>query len=1067
MKKLWQFLGSYGLCCVLLGLLFLLTFLGTIEQTERGLYDVQKKYFESLWLVYWAGGKVPIPLPGVASILAVLTANLIVGGLIRIRKSKATVGVIIVHVGILIMFGAALVKMKFSEDGHLTLFERERSDDFESYYDWEVAIFDATQTRNVRELTIPQEDFQDLGGARSRTFTSDELPFRLTLSRFQRNSFAMPARAPMRKANLPLVDGWALEPAPTAPEAEQNVAGLYVHVEDREGQAPPQDGILWGGERDPLVVSVGGREWALDLRKKRYKMPFTIVLDKFTHEEHPRTGIARVFMSEVTKVEDGVPQRVRIEMNQPLRHRGLVLFQASWGPSNARPGDPLFSTFAVVRNPSDQWPLISCIVIALGMLIACVQKLAKYMKAQAYKQAQKASGASPASSSRGVSSKAAAAVAALAVIAGAAAPARAETPTGPSRAQPWDPEVVEIAASIPVQEGGRIKPLDTLAGFKLLKFNGRRGTRTPGGEALSPVPWLLDCLFYPEDARRYECFLVQNDEVLDAMGVTHDAKGKRARYSYADLKPGLPRLYELAERYAAKPDAERTPVEGQIVQLAHNAREFEELTTFLDWSRVDYPLRASGGLEKIFREGDRGLAPVVEKAKPIVALLEMLRGLSDADPQTKANKERELSGLNRLLDAVEPAAMRYQALALFPPPGTPAERKEWLSPSDLVAAAFQTDLPLDSQIARLADLEALDHLKTDPAAFKAKLSDLASGLRGLADARGEYAKIPLEVSFYKADFFYRALLLYVLGFVLVAISWMRAEGRWLALGVKGLVFVATALVVAGITMRCIIRSRPPVSTLYETILFITAVAVVVSAVIEYLTKAKIALALSTILGMMGMFLAMKYEFKESVSAGDTMPSLVAVLDTNFWLATHVTAVTTGYSAGLLASAIAHVYLIARILGLKKGEESFFKDTARMTYGVLLFGLLFSVVGTILGGIWANYSWGRFWGWDPKENGALLICLWELIILHARLGGYIRDFGLAVMSVLGGIVIAFSWWGVNLLGVGLHSYGFTSGVFQVLMGFYAAELLLVIVAGLWWAMAPPKASPETWSEAARA
>jgi ABC-type transport system involved in cytochrome c biogenesis permease subunit len=183
-----------------------------------------------------------------------------------------------------------------------------------------------------------------------------------------------------------------------------------------------------------------------------------------------------------------------------------------------------------------------------------------------------------------------------------------------------------------------------------------------------------------------------------------------------------------------------------------------------------------------------------------------------------------------------------------------------------------------------------------------------------------------------------------------------------------------------------------------------------------------------------------------------MPSLVAVLDTNFWLATHVTAVTTGYSAGLLASAIAHVHLFARMFGLRR-DEAFFKETTRMTYGVLLFGLFFSVVGTILGGIWANYSWGRFWGWDPKENGALLICLWELIILHARLGGYIRDLGLAVMTVLGGVVIAFSWWGVNLLGVGLHSYGFTSGVLELLLLFYALEGLVLLGAAIHWARGP--------------
>ncbi len=117
----------------------------------------------------------------------------------------------------------------------------------------------------------------------------------------------------------------------------------------------------------------------------------------------------------------------------------------------------------------------------------------------------------------------------------------------------------------------------------------------------------------------------------------------------------------------------------------------------------------------------------------------------------------------------------------------------------------------------------------------------------------------------------------------------------------------------------------------------------------------------------------------------------------------------------------------------------------MTYGMLAFGLLFSVVGTILGGIWANDSWGRFWGWDPKENGALMICLAQLAILHARLGGYLKTFGIAMATVVQGVVVAFSWWHVNHLGIGLHAYGFTQGVITTLTISYVVESL-VLVAG---------------------
>jgi ABC-type transport system involved in cytochrome c biogenesis permease subunit len=171
-----------------------------------------------------------------------------------------------------------------------------------------------------------------------------------------------------------------------------------------------------------------------------------------------------------------------------------------------------------------------------------------------------------------------------------------------------------------------------------------------------------------------------------------------------------------------------------------------------------------------------------------------------------------------------------------------------------------------------------------------------------------------------------------------------------------------------------------------------------------------------------------------------------VLDTNFWLSTHVTAITTGYSAGMLAALLASVYLLAKLVGIKRGDRSWYAGLSRMVYGVLAFSLIFSIVGTILGGIWANESWGRFWGWDPKENGALLICLTQIAILHGRMVGYLREHGLCAAVALGGTVIAFSWFGVNLLGVGLHSYGFTSGINAALWTYYMVQWGIV---GLGW------------------
>lgn len=189
-----------------------------------------------------------------------------------------------------------------------------------------------------------------------------------------------------------------------------------------------------------------------------------------------------------------------------------------------------------------------------------------------------------------------------------------------------------------------------------------------------------------------------------------------------------------------------------------------------------------------------------------------------------------------------------------------------------------------------------------------------------------------------------------------------------------------------------------------------------------------------------MMLANRYEMKEGI---DTMPTLIAVLDTNFWLATHVTTVNMGYAAGVLAAAIAHIFIFGKLFGIKKNEPKFYRDITKMVYGVICFGVVFSTVGTVLGGIWANDSWGRFWGWDPKENGALMIVLWQLFMLHGRMGGYLKQHGFNNMAVFGGMIVMFSWWHVNHLGVGLHAYGFTEGIIGNLMKYYGIQTFVLL------------------------
>ena len=242
-----------------------------------------------------------------------------------------------------------------------------------------------------------------------------------------------------------------------------------------------------------------------------------------------------------------------------------------------------------------------------------------------------------------------------------------------------------------------------------------------------------------------------------------------------------------------------------------------------------------------------------------------------------------------------------------------------------------------------------------------------------------------------------------------------------------------------IVKRCIIMQRPPVGNLYDTIIFIAATAVLIALIMEWMTRRRFALGVAPILGTLLIILARRFELGD---AKDNMDPLVAVLDSNYWLTIHVLTITLGYAAGLLSAFLSFIYLLMRGLGLDDGDKDIRRSLTRAVYGMICLTLFLSLVGTVLGGVWANDSWGRFWGWDPKENGALLIVLWTLSILHARLGGYIKEWGLHFAAVFTGAVVTFSWWHVNFLGVGLHNYGFTAGKGTIWL-FYIVILAILV------------------------
>ena len=383
LDSLFDAFSSLWLSCVLLVLLGLLTWLGTLYQVEHGLFAAQVKYFDSLFLIHQAG-PVAIPLPGGTLVMGILFVNLVCGGIVRMRKTKATAGILVTHVGILMLIAAGFVKAYYSEDGHVTLYEGQRSNLFESYHHWEVAITEPLPSGEVRESVAAQEDFFAAGPGQPALLRTAGLPFDVEISRFYPNCDVFP-KGPMVGSDVPVVDGYFLQARPLEKDNEANVAGAYVTLVGRDGKR--REAILHGQSRAPLNVEYDGRRFGVALRREQWVMPFTVALEDFEKEDHPRMMMPKSFSSDVVVVEEGSERKVKISMNEPLRQEGLVIYQASWGPSNARPGDRLFSTLAVVRNPADQYPLYSCIVIAIGLVMHFSMKLAKHIRHEAEKAA--------------------------------------------------------------------------------------------------------------------------------------------------------------------------------------------------------------------------------------------------------------------------------------------------------------------------------------------------------------------------------------------------------------------------------------------------------------------------------------------------------------------------------------------------------------------------------------------------------------------------------------------------------------------------------------------------------
>jgi ABC-type transport system involved in cytochrome c biogenesis permease subunit len=343
----------------------------------------------------------------------------------------------------------------------------------------------------------------------------------------------------------------------------------------------------------------------------------------------------------------------------------------------------------------------------------------------------------------------------------------------------------------------------------------------------------------------------------------------------------------------------------------------------------------------------------------------------------------------------------------------------------------------DSPAARTSAEMLLAYAQGDVKGFNQALAEHAKYLDKQQPDQAQAAGFEAFFNHFAPFFWCRWLYLIVFGLACLSwVVWHEPLGRaafWLAVL---LAVVHTWAMFA----RMYLMDRPFVfvTNLYSSAVFIGWVGVLVALLIEVKTRLGIGTVVAGVLGFCTLLLA------PILSGGsDTMGQMIAVLNTTFWLATHVTCVTFGYSATLIAGILGAI-LVVRGVFTRDLDRDLYRLLGRLIYGMVCFAIFLSFTGTVLGGLWADVSWGRFWGWDPKENGALLIVLMNALILHARWAGLIQQRGMAVLAIFGNVITLWSWFGTNQLGIGLHAYGFSHELTIVLLTGWGLHVALGLI-----------------------
>jgi len=1059
--------ASIRLTVVLFALSMVLVFFGTLGMMQHSIEETMKNYFRS-WLVmiefqtiadfgkvfipalFSPESKIPgkIPFPGGYIIGWLMFFNLAAAHAIRFKLTWKRSGIFLLHAGVVVLLAGEFLTGQLAVETRMMIKEKDSARFAFHLETHELALIDASNTQHDDVVVVPGEMILKAG--KDKWVSDENVPVDVQLVEHHPNvklRDIRPDEDPI--ATTGLGQGFGFEVLSkvkgTDSEGKINYPGVYLKLRDKSGTELGTYLLSPWVEHRPQTVTVAGKTYQIAYRFKRTYKPFVVHLDEATHDVYPGTQVAKDFASTV-RIEHpqlGEHGPIRIWMNHPMYYEGETYYQS--GMFTDPETGVKTTTLQIVENPAWTFPYFACTMVSLGMIFHFLIRLIVFLKStQKLRVAAERSKPVVAEKPLNVGSPSsyqlferyfpyAFVALCLVMLLG-----RGMTPS------PKDSRKDLYGfGKIPVQHGGRVQPLDSFARTSLVVISSKQEfvDATNDDRVYKAIEWLLMVWSQPDKADKFRIFRCDHPQVLALMGLTQ--RPGSYRYSMAELEPGMAKLQSQGKVAGKKPKEKLDHYDVKVLELGKHIELYQALQIRKNPGLL--PKADPNAKWDSFADVLQEMAPgALQAADPIVRkeLAEQL------------HKDREL-----IVDLVRKhfGDVDIEEMA----------KQMKLKPDDIVQRVMEREIrDRTLRMARanvFADLPAkqpalgcmermLDAFKADDAvkfndAVKEYHENYTEDVPSEAKSR---VKLEAWMNFF--DPFLQCMALYVGVIILTALSWLvwREPLRKTAFA---LACLTLAVHTGALLARMYIGNRPPVTNLYSSAVFIGWGALVLCMILEWIYKLGIGSFVGAFVGFCTMLVA-----RFLAESGDTLEMLQAVLDTNFWLATHVTCVTMGYVATFVAGNLACVYIIGGVFSSGM-RDKVGKMAGSMIYGTLCFATLLSFVGTVLGGIWADQSWGRFWGWDPKENGAVLIVIWNALILHARWSGLVKVRGMAVLAVFGNMVTAWSWFGTNQLGIGLHAYGFDNRLAIACSLYWVSQGLILALGSIplrFWASFAPKA-----------